>query len=266
LLCRAAFVLLVAVSPCVWLCGCGGKLAPLGDAGLGADGAGPDAAAPDDGGAADSGYVDGALVVTRVVPSSGPNSGGATVSVYGAGFVTDGGTQITFAGFRAADASCSSDTECVAVTPYPGPSDAVQVVHVQATIHGVLGDPGSLSSEARSEDVYTYLGGPACSGVLTCEGPYFPKVVVTCPTTVNFYVDPRTGSEMFVATGTSYTAQTDDLGGLIAACDGTPTDGSCTAFSTYEPVETYCGAPGFCQICEKWGGTCGGGQYPTCTF
>jgi hypothetical protein len=183
------------------------------------------------------------------------------VTVLGAGFVTDGGPAITFAGFPASSASCSSDTRCVAVTPYPGPSAGSQVVHVQATIHGVLGEPGSLSSEPRPEDVYTYLGGPDCTGALTCEGPYFPKVVVTCTTTVNFYIDPVSGSQSFVGTGTTYAAQTENLGGLVAACTGTPTNGSCTTFSIYEPIETYCGAPGFCAICTKFGGTCSSGMY-----
>jgi hypothetical protein len=240
------------------LTGCGGKLAPLGDAGL-------EGGEPDTGGV-DASFVDGALVVTQIIPTSGPNSGGTTVTVLGAGFVTDGGTAITFAGFPASSASCSSDTRCVAVTPYPGPSAGSQVVHVQATIHGVLGEPGSLSSDPRPEDVYTYLGGPDCTGALTCEGPYFPKVVVTCTTTVNFYIDPVSGSQSFVGTGTTYAAQTENLGGLVAACTGTPTNGSCTTFSIYEPIETYCGAPGFCAICTKFGGTCSSGMYPTCTF
>ena len=262
---RIAALVLSTAPLCAAASGCGGKLAPLDDAGVeagGIDAGGYDAAEA----GIDASFVDGALVVTEVIPSSGPNSGGTTVTIRGAGFVTDGGTQITFAGFPAAGASCSSNTQCFAVTPYPGPSAGAQVVHVQATIHGVLGDPGSLSSEPRPEDVFTFLGGPSCTGAITCEGPYYPLVVVTCTTTVNFYIDPLTPSQKFVATGTTYSAQTGDLGGLVAACDGTPTNGACTTFSIYEPVETYCGAPGFCDICKKWGGTCSSGQYPTCTF
>ena len=263
---RIVAFLVSSAAACAALSGCGGKLAPLGDAGLD-DGGGIDSGGADSGTGIDASFPDGALVVTRVAPSSGPNSGGATVNVSGVGFATDGGTQITFAGFPATSASCSSDTECVAVTPYPGPSGtAPQVVHVQASIHGVLGDPAALSSLPGPQDVYTYLAGPTCTGTLTCEGPYFPLVVVTCTTTVNFYVDPLASNQMFVSTGTTYGAQTDNLGGLIAACDGTPTLGSCTTFSTYEPIATYCGAPGFCDICRKWGGTCSDGQYPTCTF
>ncbi|HEX3345886.1 MAG TPA: IPT/TIG domain-containing protein [Polyangiaceae bacterium] len=265
---RLAAFLLSAAGVCGVLYGCGGKLAPLDDAGADAE-AEADADAGIDAHEAgiDASFVDGALVITSLAPSSGPNSGGSTVTVYGAGFATDGGTQITFAGFPAASASCPSDTQCVAVTPYPGPSDGPQVVHVRATLHGELGGPGTLSSAERSEDLFTYLTGPSCTGTLTCEGPYFPKVVVDCKTSVNFFVDPMTGSQKLVATGTSYAADTSDLGGIIAACNGTPALGSCTTYSIYEALWSYCGAPDFCEICTKWhGGICNPGPPPTCSM
>ncbi len=248
------------------LAACGGKLAPLGDGG--ADGGvPPDDAGPEAEAGVDASYPDGAVVVTRIVPSSGPNSGGTAVSVFGAGFATDGGTQITFAGFPAASVACSSDTECSCVTPFPGPATTAQVVDVQATIDGVLGDPGAETSATGIQDRFTYLPGPSCTATLTCEGPYYPYLVVVCTTSADFYIDPLSSSQMYVATGTTYSAQTESLGGLVAACNGTPAMGSCTSFSIYEALWTYCGAPDFCEICTKWrGGICNPGPPPTCTL
>jgi hypothetical protein len=246
---------------CAALSGCGGKLAPLDDAGAdaeagpAADDAGPDVVAPD-----------GGVLVTRVVPSSGPNSGGTQLTIYGAGFATDGGTSFTLAGFATTGVACASDTQCVAVTPYPGYSVKAQTFDVVATIHGVLGNVGAASSPPVPLDRFTYRAGPACTGTLTCEGPYFPRMVVQCASSVSFYLYPLTADQQLVATGTSYTGQTNNITGLVAACDGSPQLGSCASFSLYEGDWTFCGAPDFCKICAWRGGHCSGGPNPTCTF
>ena len=259
----AAFIVSVGVL-CAAASGCGGKLLPLDDAGVdaGVDGA----ADASEAGILDVYVPDGGVVVTRVVPSSGPNSGGTQLTVYGGGFVTDGGTTFTLAGFPTYGVQCASDTQCTAVTPYPGYSLSAQTFDVVATIHGVLGNVGAASSALVPADRFTYLPGPACTSALTCPGPFFPELVVTCPRNVNFYIYPLTPAQQLVYTGTSYTALTSDIGNTLAACDGTPSYGSCTSFSTYEALWAYCGAPDFCQICTEWrGGMCDPGPPPTCT-
>jgi hypothetical protein len=258
---RIAALLATLAPLCAAASGCGGKLAPLGDAGAGDDGG-----SPIDAGGVDVVVPDGGVVVTRVVPSSGPNSGGTQVTVYGGGFVPDGGTQLTVAGFAFSDVVCASDTQCVAVTPYPGYSRSDQVFDVIATIHGVLGNVGAASSAPVPVDRFTYLAGPSCTATLTCEGPFFPYLVVTCATSVTFYMNALTPEQQLAATGTAYSAQTNSITGLVAACDGSPQLGSCTTFSLYVADWAYCGAPDFCKICAWRGGTCTPGPNPTCTF
>jgi len=228
---------------------CGGKLAPLGTA------------TDLDAGVLDSG---GRPVVEHVDPTSGPNSGGTTVAIRGAGFATDGGTQITFAGFPASEVTCSSESECVVISPRAGASATAQVVDVQATVRGVLGDPGALSSLTGPQDVFTFTAGPSCNATQVCNSLYLPQLEVTCSGEVAFYVSPWTTDEQLVAQGTSYSAGTQTCGGSLAACSGSPSSGSCTSFSL-QAAALQCGAPNFCSLCEKIaGGVCSLGASPMC--
>jgi hypothetical protein len=241
----SSLVIVVALS------GCGGKLAPLGgstdlDAGVLL---------------IDSG---GRPVIEHIDPSSGPNSGGTTVAIRGAGFATDGGTQITFAGFPASHVTCSSESECVVLSPWAGPSSSPQVVDVQATVRGVLGDPSALSSLPDQPDVFTFTAGPSCNATQVCTELDLPQLVVTCPGQVAFYDSPWTTVEQLVGQGASYSAGTQSCGGALSACDGAPSNGSCTSFSLQaEALE--CGAPNFCSLCKKIAhGICSSGPDPMC--
>jgi hypothetical protein len=227
------------------LSGCGGKLAPLGDAGLDA---GEDAESFPDASHEAAAFPE----VDSVTPSSGPNSGGTTVTITGAGFATDGGTQFTFQGFPAPDVACASDTQCTAVTPFPGFSQAAQVVEVQATVGGVLGQSGSRTSTTSPRDHFTYTGGPACTSTLTCPRNLFPQLNLVCPSVASFYEAPLTTNQQLAGTGTTYSTTTNSIPGDVVACDGTPTDGSCTSYSQYVALSTYCGDPNFCYICEHF--------------
>ena len=241
-----ALLSLVALSA---LAGCGGKLAPL------------EVRHHDAGVVVDAG---GRPVVLHVDPSSGPNSGGTPVAIHGAGFATDGGTQITFAGFPASQVECTSESECVVVSPRAGANPNAQVVDVQASVRGVLGNPKALSSEPGPQAVFTFTAGPVCSATQVCNGLYLPELVVSCPHPVAFYVAPWTPQEQLVEQGASYSAGTQSCGGALVACDGTPSNGSCTGFSL-QASSLYCGDANSCSLCKSVAnGVCSLGPSPLC--
>ena len=85
--------------------------------------------------------------IDSVVPDSGPNTGGTTVTVTGSGFT--GATDVTFGGVPGTDLVVDpSGTSLTVVTP-PGPVGPVDVVVVL---------PGD---DAVAPDGFTYSGGPA---------------------------------------------------------------------------------------------------------
>jgi hypothetical protein len=79
--------------------------------------------------------VDGALpALAMVAPSSGPTAGGTTVTVTGTGLVP-GATSIVFGNRPAAMVTCTSSTECTAVSP-AGPL-AGATVDVSVSVAGI---------------------------------------------------------------------------------------------------------------------------------
>ncbi|MDG4769108.1 IPT/TIG domain-containing protein [Solwaraspora sp. WMMD792] len=85
--------------------------------------------------------------IDSVVPDSGPNTGGTTVTITGSGFT--GATDVTFGGVPGTDLVVDpSGTSLTVVTP-PGPVGPVDVVVVL---------PGD---DAVAPDGFTYSGGPA---------------------------------------------------------------------------------------------------------
>jgi hypothetical protein len=222
------------------LAGCGGTIAR--DDGLGA-GTEPGSA--------------GGPVVDHVEPNTGPNSGGTSVHVSGSGFALDGGTQFTFGGTPATHVTCTSDTACVVVTPPAGFATRTQAVDVQASVGS--GKPGALTSATTGNDVFTYAAGPDCSTAQVCEMLGVPRLLVTCPSQVTFFqLGPP---DSMVGTGTSYTSPMNC--GSLAACDGSPSSGSCSRYSLVPPAVS-CGDPWFCDKCSKAGLYCTSGPSPLC--
>jgi hypothetical protein len=226
--------------------GCGGKLAPLPDAGDAGD-VTPSGDAGDD--AADCGPF-----VTSVTPDSGPNSGGTAVVIRGGCFVP-GDTAFLFANFPAAG-SCSSTTECTAVSPFGGYQDYDQVVDVQVTVNGSI-DGGARTSPTTPLDHFTWLSGPVCSFNLSCQDTAaFPNMIITCPTPVSFYrlyghtpLQPPT-------VDTTYTVGTEDFQVGLVACFGDPAKTSCSTYVTPTTALWACGTADFCNQCVRMGGTC----------
>lgn len=96
------------------------------------------------------GYAyDAAPTVTGISPRSGPEAGGSTVTITGAGFVP-GATTVSFGGHPASSVRVASSTTLTAVTPRGVGAARVEV-----------GTPGGTSAAAQP---YTYVAGAAGSG------------------------------------------------------------------------------------------------------
>jgi hypothetical protein len=85
-------------------------------------------------------------VITGLSPNNGPNTGGTSVNVTGAGFATGTtGTVFKFGSAKATNVNCASSTACVVVAP----GHAVGKVDVKATV-------SKVSSPKVAADQYTY--------------------------------------------------------------------------------------------------------------
>jgi hypothetical protein len=224
--------------------GCGGSIAPASES--------SDAGAEPDTG--------GRPVIEHVEPSSGPNSGGTPVRVSGWGFAVDGGTAFTFGSAPASSVTCTSGSICTMVSPAAGFTSLAQIVDLKATNNGQLGQEGSLTSATTGGDVFTYTGGPNCNSAQICGGFAEPDLVVTCPGAVTFFYATKTSTSTLGA-GTSSTVPMQC--GWVAACYGSPSDGSCTTYPLDAPASA-CGDPKFCKKCTAAGGFCTGGAEPLC--
>jgi hypothetical protein len=239
--------------------GCGGKLAPLPDAGQNGDAgdAGPDA----DAAAEEAG--DCGPSVSSVAPDSGPNSGGTNVVIRGSCFVP-GDSAITFATFPS-QGSCSSTTECTAVSPFGGYQDFDQPIHVQVTTH-VSVDGGATTSLGTSRDVFTFLSGPVCGFDLSCDDTTgFPNMVITCPLPVSFYRLYGHQPQEPPVVATTYSVGTEDFRFGLVACYGDPATTSCSTYVTPVTQSWACGIADFCAQCKALGGSCFPSNPPLCS-
>lgn len=84
--------------------------------------------------------------ITELLPSRGPTAGETGVTIHGSGFQPNTGTEVSFGKVSSASVSCSSTTECVAITPaIPRP----KTVKVIASV-------GSKKSKGTASTYYTY--------------------------------------------------------------------------------------------------------------
>ncbi len=96
-------------------------------------------------------------VVDSVTPSSGPTSGGQVVTIGGANL---SGGSVDFGTIPGTSVTCT-DSSCTATTP-PGTAGTVDV-HVTTTAGTSAANPPA--------DSYTYVAGPAVTGVTPSSGP-----------------------------------------------------------------------------------------------
>ncbi|MFD9872191.1 IPT/TIG domain-containing protein [Streptomyces niveus] len=103
-------------------------------------------------------------VVTGVAPSSGPTSGGTSVTLTGTGFT--GATAVTFAGVPATSFVVNSATQITAVTPGGGAGAAVVAVTT----------PGGPSAP---DSFFFYAAPPVLTGASPVQSPTAGGVLVT---------------------------------------------------------------------------------------
>jgi hypothetical protein len=100
--------------------------------------------------------------ITSVSPSSGPLSGGTSVTVTGAGFETGANSRFRFGTLPAVNAQCSSTTLCTMLTPAQGPG-SVEVTY-----------SGSLPANSGR---FTYTG-PSITSLNPNVGPEIGGIVI----------------------------------------------------------------------------------------
>src|SRR5208283_2536855 len=107
--------------------------------------------------------------VTAISPSSGPVSGGTSVSITGTGFsVSPGGTTVDFGTNVAARVSCASTTSCSAASPYASPGT------VDVTVTSSNG-----TSTASPAEVFTYVPAPTITKITPTGGASSGGTAVT---------------------------------------------------------------------------------------
>ena len=130
------------------------------------------------------------------------------------------------------------------------------------------------SPPIRPADQFTYLAGPQCGATLTCSAgnfSNFPYLTVQCPSGVNFQSNAACYS---LSTTTIVCGTTEQVEPPLIACD--PTSGSCTYFSLFQVVNSYCGLPpppppppppggNCCTACIQAGGICTRNPDGTCS-
>ncbi len=154
---------------------------------------------------------DAPLAITaNLVPASGP--AGTTVTITGRGFnPTPGATLVNFGPYPATEVSCSSTTQCTAVSPSTGSND-FELVFVTVSTPG---GPGTTSNPVQY--IYVPMGlaltevspasGPAAGGTpVTFRGVAFE----TTPNGTLFFFGPIDDER--VATAVSCTSSTECTG------------------------------------------------------
>ena len=108
-------------------------------------------------------------VTTAVTPTSGPTTGGTTVTITGTGF--SGATKVAFGPVLATSFTVVSDTEITAVTP----------AEARGTRPVYVITPGGSSSAGHSGTVFTFFvaSGPSVTAVTPGSGPTAGGTTVT---------------------------------------------------------------------------------------
>ena len=141
--------------------------------------------------------------VAAVSPSTGPTSGGTSVTISGTNFSsTPGAVNVSFGAVAATDVSCTSSTQCTATSP----AGSAGIVDVTVTV-------GGLTSPTSSADQFTYVTPPptpTVTGVSPSSGPSGGGTAVTISGT-NFSSTPGAVNVSFgavAATDVSCTSST----------------------------------------------------------
>jgi len=190
----------------------------------------------------DSGGAIVAPSVTSVAPSSGPPTGGTSVTITGSGFT--GTTAVAFGGTAAASFQVDSDTQITATSPPEAPG----------TVDIVVTAPGGTSSTS-SADRFSYVVGPA------------PPVVTSVVPTDG----PTTGGTSVTINGSGFTGATSVTFGANAATnvvvvnDSTLTATSPAGTGTVDITVTAPGGTSAATILDRFAYTPFPGKYQPVT-
>jgi hypothetical protein len=138
------------------------------------------------------------LVVTSLNPTSGPATGGTTVTILGSGFPTStGAAQVTFGSLAATGVSCS-DSSCTAVSPASASPGQVPVT--------LNGQPAGRFTYDPAVTAVSPSGGPTTGGTpVTITGGGF-STTPGAPTTFAFGSGPATDVACTSSTSCSATS------------------------------------------------------------
>ncbi|MCE0539506.1 IPT/TIG domain-containing protein [Kineosporia rhizophila] len=140
----------------------------------------------------------GAPTLTTLSPTSGPVSGGTSVTITGTGFTgTTGAAAVKFGATNATSYTVDSDTQITAVAP-AAPLGLAGPVNVTVTT--------PIAATLNLAATFTYVAAPTVSGLLPASGP-------------------EAGGTNVVITGTGFT------GATSVTFDGVPADGPITVSS-----------------------------------
>jgi len=184
--------------------------------------------------------------VTSVSPSSGPQTGGDTVTVTGTGFT--GATAVSFGGTAATSFSVTSPASITATSPAG-----------TGTVDITVTTPGGTSATS-SADRYTYVAAPAVTSVSPTDGPEAGGTMVTLTGTgftgasaVSFGGSPA--ASFTVISDTTITATSPAGTGIV---DITVTTPGGTSLSSAADQFTYIPAPAVTSVSPESGPTAGG--------
>ncbi|WP_339959063.1 IPTL-CTERM sorting domain-containing protein [Delftia acidovorans] len=189
-----------------------------------------------------------APTVTSISPTSGPTSGGTTVTITGTNF--SGATAVTFGGTAASGFTVNSNTQITATAP----AQAAGTIDVRVTT-------GGGTSATSAADQFTYVSAPTVTSVSPTAGPTAggTSVVITGTnlsgaTAVTFGATAATGFTVNSATQITATAPAGSPGTVdvrVTTTGGTSATGAADQF-------TYVSAPTVTSVSPTAGPTAGG--------
>ncbi len=186
--------------------------------------------------------------VASLSPTSGPTSGGTTVTITGSGFT--GATGVVFGSTPATSFQVTSDTQITATDP----AEAAGTVDVQVT--SAFGTSSKVAS-----DQFTYTNGPSVSSVSPASGPVGGGTTVTIEgsgfggaTAVSFGATAATSFNVVSDTEIAATAPAEAAGTVdvvVTTPYGTSAKSAADDFS-------YVAAPAVASVTPSSGSTAGG--------
>ncbi|MGZ4712665.1 MAG: beta strand repeat-containing protein [Acidimicrobiia bacterium] len=199
-------------------------------------------------GAADQFTFIGAPTVTSVTPSSGPASGGTSVTIMGTGFT--GATAVKFGTTAAASFTVDNAGQITATAP----------AHAAGTVDVTVTTPGGTSATGGT-DQFTFIAAPTVTSVTPASGPASGGTSVTIAGTnftdatavsfggtaaASFTVD---NAGQITATAPAHAAGTVDV--TVTTVGGTSATGAADQF-------TFVAAPTVTSVTPNTGPTAGG--------